>query len=244
MSKPKISFFKSKEGEDKNIPSLLKTKDEEPKTPGCEVTTFKYEDRPSETLDVEDEVSGPETGGERGPKYQKTKSTTLLYLLQSKTLYSIPLNGGPPVVLSDLDIPVFAGKTVRADYILKFQTSNAAWACSLGFLGVQKETDNLMGTAHWTMSKAGSTSTTYSFMTSDPRFYSNNSNKSGIADSNVPFAGLNDSSTFNSVKVNVEYFNGSNKTSTLSIEFHRDLYLYNNQIVQMIPGSSVEYRFY
>lgn len=172
-----------------------------------------------------------------------THVTYYSYLIKSEKLYEIPLKGSPsPVIISDLDIVVPAGKTIRADYILKFQTSNAAWACSLGFQGVDSSKDNLMGTAHWAMSKSGSTSTTYSFMTSDPRFYSNT--KAGVADSNVPFAGLDDDKTFNSVKVNIEYFNGGNKNSVLSLEFHRDLYLYNNQTVQFIPGSSVEYRMY
>jgi hypothetical protein len=145
-------------------------------------------------------------------------------------------------VIDDLNIWVAPGKTVRADYILKFQTSNSLWACSLGFLGVDSLKDNFMGTAHWAMNKSGSTSTTYSFMTSDPRFYSNN--KSGVADSNVPFSGLDDPLTFNSVKINIEYYNGGNKNTILSLEFHRDLYLYHNQIVQFIPGSSVEYRIF
>ena len=115
-------------------------------------------------------------------------------------------------------------------------------APSLCFRGVDSETDNLMGTAHWAMSKNGTTSTTYSFMTSNPRFYSNN--KTGVADPNVPFAGLDDEKIFNSVKIDIEYYNGSSKNSVLSLEFHRDLYLYNNEVVQFIPGSSVEYRIY
>ena len=165
------------------------------------------------------------------------------YLIKSQQLYKVPAKGSPsPIVIDDLDISVAPGKTVRADYILKFQTSNALWGCSLGFLGVDSSKDNLMGTAHWAMSTNGSSSTTYSFMTEDPRFYSNN--KAGVADSNVPFAGLDDPAIFNSIKINIEYYNGGNKKSVLSLEFHRDLYLYHNQTVQVIPGSSIEYRIF
>lgn len=201
-----------------------------------QIPVKKYHDHQDETYDKEKDFQNLQLYDT--PNLKASYS----YLIKSDKTYKIPLKSQISAEIRDLDIWVAPGKTLRADYILKFQTQNVLWACSLGFRGVKPETDNFMGTAHWAMTQNGATSTTYSFMTSNPCFYSNN--RDGIADSNMPFAGLNDENTFNSVKINIEYYNGSNKRSILSLEFNRDLYRYDSQVVQVIPGSSVEYRVY
>jgi len=162
---------------------------------------------------------------------------------KTNTVYAIPIAGtSNPVIIKELDIKVYPKSTVRANYLLKFQTSSALYAASIGFVGVNSSTDSLMGTAYWPMNKAGSSSTVYSFMTDEPRFYSNNN--AGVADSNVPFAGINSKGTFTTINVDIEYYNGGSNAVTLSIEFNRDLYAWPGQTQQMIEGSSVEYRYY
>lgn len=175
--------------------------------------------------------------------YQATTTSTTSYFKRSNTLYDISKVGtSSPIIIRDLNIQVFPKRTVRAKYILKFQTSNPAWAPSFGFLGVNKETDNLMGTGYWPMVKGGGSSTTYSFMTDNPRFYSNNG--LGVADSNVPFAEVTNKNIFNSIVLDIEYTNGNTYTTTLSLEFNRDLYAWPGQTQRIIEGSSVEYVFY
>lgn len=163
------------------------------------------------------------------------------YYKKSNTLYSIPKSGySNPMIIKDLDITIYPYKTLKAKYLLKFQTSNSAYAPSFGFVGINQSTDSLMGTAFWATSTGG-TSTIYSFMTDNPRFYSNN--VAGVTDSNVPFPGIDSKGTFTTINIEIEYYNGGRNAATLSLEFNRDLYRWPGQTQQIIEGSSVEYRF-
>lgn len=208
-----------------------------------------YQDPPEhlKSLDLDDNSDGLDvvsSGGaeENLASLAGTSASYGNFLIKSESLYIIPSNDTVSVIVKDLDILVGPGKTVRANYIIKYQTNNIAWATSFGFLGVDTEKDNLMGTAHWAMTKGGQTSTTYSFMTGNPRFYTNSG--AGVADSNVPFSGIDKENIFNSMKIDIEYFNGSTNHTTLSLEVRRDLYNYKGVKQQILPGSSVEYRVY
>jgi hypothetical protein len=220
-------FFKCKDGEDKDIAT--------PTLKSSGKVDEGSSNLPLETTPLENPSS-------KIPPLEAFSVSHNNFLIKSDTLYIIPSDDTVAVVANDLDLIVNPGRTVRANYIIKYQTNNVAWATSFGFLSVDTEKDNLMGTAHWAMSKGGQTSTTYSFMTGDPRFYTNTG--AGVADSNVPFSGIDKKNIFNSLKIDIEYFNGGSQQSILSLEVRRDLYNYKGVKQQVLPGSSVEYRVY
>lgn len=164
------------------------------------------------------------------------------YLITALKTYALPTQASSVMTLNELDIWVAPKKTIRANYLIKYQTDNTAYALSFGFLGVDSKQDNLMGTALWATNTTGRTSTVYSFMTGNPLFYTNTAN--GPADSEVPFKGIDDPGIFNSLSIDIEYFNGGESNKTLRLEARRDLYLYSGVKQQVLPGSSVEFRYF
>jgi hypothetical protein len=142
----------------------------------------------------------------------KTKVTEISHKKYKRTTnsYIIGPTGSTSLSIDALKIPVSRSQTIRASYFIKIQTSNRAYAPSFGFLLPNSKIDTLMGTVYWPTNKNGRSMTMYTFMTSDPRYYSNQ--KNGIADSDLAFDKNSDEGGFNTIKIEIEYVNLGRKT--------------------------------
>lgn len=167
--------------------------------------------------------------------YKKTK--------RSYTIDSIGVSS--PIAIGDLAVPVKLRQIIRATYFLKVQTSHVWYGPSFGFL-LPNVKDTLVGTALWPTDQNGRKVTMYSFMSADPRFYSNQ--KQGIVDSELAidtnsFRHLPSNKVFNTIKIDIEYRN-LGRGGNVILEMNRDLYDYAGHMLTILPGSSVVWETY
>jgi len=167
--------------------------------------------------------------------YKKTR--------RSYTIDSVGVSS--PIAISDLAIPVKLKQTIRATYFLKVQTTHVWYGPSFGFLFPNLK-DTLVGTALWPTDKNGRKVTMYSFMSANPRFYSNQ--KQGMVDSELAvdtnsFSHLPSNKVFNTIKIDIEYRN-LGRGGNVIIEMNRDLYGYAGHKLTILTGSSVVWETY
>ncbi|MGL5961816.1 MAG: hypothetical protein ACRCZ0_07670 [Cetobacterium sp.] len=163
--------------------------------------------------------------------YKKTEN---LYIINS-------IGISKPISISDLAIFVKKGQTIRASYFIKIQTSNNLYAPSFGFL-LPNSNDKLAGIALWSTDRNGRKITMYSFMSANPRYYSNQNR--GVVDSELAFSSNNYSDgIFNTIKIDIEYSN-THKDGEVILEMNRDLYAYSGQTICVLEGSSVVWETY
>ena len=162
---------------------------------------------------------------------------------RSYTIDSVGVSS--PIAISDLAIPVKLKQTIRATYFLKVQTTHVWYGPSFGFL-LPNLKDTLVGTALWPTDKNGRKVTMYSFMSANPRFYSNQ--KQGMVDSELAvdtnsFSHLPSNKVFNTIKIDIEYRN-LGRGGNVIIEMNRDLYGYAGHKLTILTGSSVVWETY